>query len=161
MPPEPGARRCDSSSVNTPHLARISYASALRSAPSRAELDALLSAWRRDNARRGVTGLLLHHAGSVFQVIEGFPEVVIRLFDAIQRDPRHTGITKLTEELLCRRGFGDWSLGHGRIAPADLGSLPSLQRCLDPAFRYSQCDPLTAEALVAAFTTGPWRRSIV
>jgi hypothetical protein len=28
-------------------------------------------------------------------------------------------------------------------------------------FCYSHCDEAMAEALVAAFTTGPWRRSIV
>jgi len=31
---------------------------------------------------------------------------------------------------------------------------------LDPSFRYWQCDAGMAAALVSAFTTGPWRRSI-
>ena len=144
----------------TPHLARIGYASALRDVLPRGELDALLSVWRRRNAEHGVTGLLLHHAGSVFQVIEGFPEDVVHLYEAIARDPGHHFIARLIHEAATERSFGDWSLGHGRVAAADLAALPELRPLLDPAFRYWHCDETLACALVAAFTTGPWRRSI-
>ena len=145
----------------TPHLVRISYASALCDELGPGELGALLSIWRRRNAERGVTGLLLHHTGSVFHVIEGFPEVVVRLYDAIAADPRHRQVAKLTEEATSHRGFGDWSLGHARVTATELGALPELRPILDPAFRYWRCDAVMAEALIAAFTTGPFRRSIV
>lgn len=147
--------------MNTPHLARIAYASALCDEPRRGELDALVSAWRRHNAQHGITGLLLQHAGSVFQVIEGFPEDVVRLYEAIARDRRHHCVTQLIHEPASQRWFGDWSLGQGRITASDLGAIPALRSFLDPAFRFWHCDPVIAEALVAAFTTGPWRRSIV
>ena|SRR5689334_10277100 len=147
--------------MNTPHLARIAYASTLCDAPSRADLEARLSTWRRRNAQRGITGLLLQHAGSVFQVIEGFPEDVIRLYEAIARDPHHRMLVKLIHEQASQRWFGDWSMGHGRIAASDLAAIPELRPCLDAGFRFSHCDPGMAAALVSAFTTGPWRRSIV
>ncbi|HEY6173454.1 MAG TPA: BLUF domain-containing protein [Kofleriaceae bacterium] len=147
--------------MNTPHLARIAYASALYDAPSRAELDALLSTWRRRNARHGITGLLLQHAGSVFQVIEGFPEDVVRLYEAVARDATNGMLIKLIHEPASERRFGDWSMGHGRVTASDLAGIPELRPILDAAFRFWRCDPMMAEALVAAFTTGPWRRSIV
>lgn len=147
--------------MNTPHLARIAYASALRDPPSRAALDALLSTWRRRNAERCITGLLLDHAGSVFQVIEGFPEDVVRLYEAILRDRRHHSIVTLVHDAACRRCFGDWSMGHGRLTLSELSTIPELRALADPGFRFTQCNPAMGEALIAAFTTGHWRRSIV
>jgi hypothetical protein len=147
--------------MSTPHLARIGYVSAVPEYPSRAELDSLLSGWRRKNAQRGITGLLLHDAGSVFQVIEGFPEDVVRLYEAIACDPRHRFVAKLVHLPVCERAFGDWSMGLGRATAADLAAAPALRSFADPAFGYAHCDELMAEALLDAFTTGPFRRSIV
>jgi len=146
--------------MRTPHLARIGYASALCEFPSPADLDAQLSAWRRCNAEHGITGLLLYDAGSTFQVIEGFPEDAVRLYEAIARDPRHRMVARLIHEAATERAFGDWSMGLGRVTSHELAAVPALQAFADPEFRYWHCDEAMAEALVAAFTTGPWRRSI-
>jgi hypothetical protein len=147
--------------MRTPHLSRIGYVSALCEQLSSDELEALLSAWRQRNAEHGITGLLLHDAGSVFQVIEGFPEDVVRLYEAIARDPRHRSFARLLHEAATERAFGDWSMGLGRVTGRELAVVPALRVFADPGFCYSSCDELMAEALVAAFTTGPWRRSIV
>lgn len=142
------------------HLTRIGYVSALEEPWGRAALDAHLSDWRRRNAQRGITGFLLHHAGSVFQVLEGFPEVVRGLYDAIARDRRHHFLARLIDEPIAAREFGDWSMGYGRVTGTDLGSLPGLRAFLDPAFRYWHCNEDMAGALVRAFAAGPWRRAI-
>jgi len=144
----------------TPHLARIAYVSAVQGDLPRGALDALLSTWRRCNAERGVTGIFVHHAGSVFQVLEGFPEDVESLYQAIAADPRHRFIARLISEPIAQRSFGDWSMGQARVTGHDLGALPALRAFLDPAFRFWHCDQAMAQALVAAFSTGPWRRSI-
>jgi hypothetical protein len=143
------------------HLARIVYASATPSDVPRAQLDALLSAWRRQNASRGVTGFLLYHRASVFQVLEGFPDVIQGLYEAIARDPRHRFVVKLIDEPIADRGFGDWSMGHARLTSAELGAPGRLAPFLDPAFRYWHCDEDMARDLIAGFVTGSWRRSIV
>jgi hypothetical protein len=147
--------------MRTPHLARVGYVSALCDYPSCAELEALLSGWRRRNAEHGITGLLLYDAGSVFQVIEGFPEDVVRLWEAISRDPRHRFLARLVHQATTERQFGNWSMGLGRITGRELAAVPGLEAFDGPDFRYWQCDEAMAEALIAAFTTGPWRRSIV
>jgi hypothetical protein len=144
----------------TLHLARIAYVSATPCELSRSELDTMLSRWRRLNAERAITGFLLYHRASVFQVLEGFPDVVQALFTTISHDPRHRFVAKLVDEPIAQRSFGDWSMGNARVVRTDLGALPELRPFLDPAFRYWHCDEAMARALLAGFTTGPWRRSI-
>jgi hypothetical protein len=144
----------------TPHLARIAYVSALRSEVSRGELDALVSAWRRNNAQQAVTGFLLVHRDSVFQVLEGFPDVVRALYTTISHDLRHHFVAKLIDEPIALRNFGDWSMGHARLVRSDLAALEPLRPFLDPAFRYWHCDEAMARMLLTAFATGPWRRAI-
>jgi hypothetical protein len=142
------------------HLARIAYASATQSEVSREQLHTMLSTWRRLNAKRGVTGFLLYHRESVFQVLEGFPDELAPLYETIARDPRHHFVAKLVEESIDQRSFGSWSMGHARVVRTELGILPALRAFLDPAFRYWHCNEPMARALIGAFTTGPWRRSI-
>jgi hypothetical protein len=131
----------------TLHLARIAYASAMPADLAPTEISSLLSRWRRDNARQGITGLFLYHRASVFQLLEGFPDVISELYELIARDPRHHFVAKLIDEPIADRSFGDWSMGHARLAN-------------DPNFRYWHCDPAMAGDLVTGFATGPRRRSI-
>ena len=146
--------------MSTPHLARIGYVSALDRELPRGELDAQLSGWRRLNARRGITGFFLGHRESVFQVLEGFPGVVHELYETIARDPRNRFVAKLVDEPIMRRSFGDWSMGNARLVRTELADSELLRPFFDPSFRYWHCDEDQARALISAFTTGPWRRSI-
>jgi hypothetical protein len=136
--------------VHAAFLARIAYASAMSSELSRPQLDALMSTWRRQNASRGITGFVAVHGARVFQVLEGFPDVVAAVYEAIARDPRHRIVAKLIDEPIKTRGFGDWSMGQ--IRSAARGQAPVVERTPTPA---------GARALVAELTTGSWRRSIV
>ena len=142
------------------HLTRIVYASATCEELARDELDAMLSTWRRLNAGRGVTGFMLYHRASVFQVLEGFPDTVGPLYDSIARDPRQRLVAKLIDEAIAERAFGDWSMGYVRLVSAGAVTVPLLRPFIDPDFRYWQCDEATARQLVTAFANGPWRRSI-
>jgi hypothetical protein len=126
----------------------------------------MLSAWRRLNAERAITGVLLHHDASVFQVLEGFPDAIAALYAAIARDGRHA-VTKLIDEPIASRSFGDWSIGHARVvgepgrARGGAAGVPaSLRPFVDPGFRFWHCDEAMARTLVGGFTTGPWRRAI-
>lgn len=146
--------------MSTAHLNRISYASATHAELSRGELDTMLSAWRRLNARRGITGFLLYDRGSIFQVLEGFPEIVSELYGHIASDARHHHVVKLTDEPRTHRSFGDWSMGLARATAADLGAVATLRVLAAPTFRYCDGDPAMASALIQAFTGNPWRRMI-
>jgi hypothetical protein len=146
--------------MSTAHLNRIAYASATHTELSRGELDASLSAWRRLNARRGITGFLLYDRGSVFQVLEGFPEIVEEVYAHIARDPRHHAVVRLAAEPRSHRSFGDWSMGLARATAHDLGALPPLHQLAAPAFRFCDGDPAMAAALIETFSRNPWRRMI-
>lgn len=144
----------------TPHLALIAYASELRAPLPRPQLDRLLSEWRVANARRGITGFMLQHGDAVVQAIEGFPEDVIVLYEAIERDPRHRNIVQLAHRPITKRWYGDWSMGLARATPADLAAIPGLAGFDTAAARYWELDDLRAEALLEAFRDGYWRRTI-
>lgn len=64
---------------------------------------ALLPTWRQRNWRDDITSVLLHDQGSLMQLLEGPVGQVTRLFDAIQRDPRHRGLTVLVAEAAAHR----------------------------------------------------------
>ncbi len=146
--------------MSTAHLNRIAYASATHAELTRGELDTMLSAWRRLNARRGITGFLLHDRGSIFQVLEGFPEIVAELYAHIAGDARHHHVVKLADEARTHRSFGDWSMGLARATAQDLGAVAPLRALADPAVRYCDGDPAMAAALIQTFSTNPWRRMI-
>jgi hypothetical protein len=79
------------------------------------ELLALLETARRNNSRRGVTGLLLYYDGSFIEIIEGRRETVEWLFaEKISKDARHHGITKLISGFEPQRSFPSWSMGFVR-----------------------------------------------
>ncbi|MEO7734118.1 MAG: BLUF domain-containing protein [Kofleriaceae bacterium] len=146
--------------MSTAHLNRIAYASATQAELSRGELDTMLSAWRRLNARRGITGFLLHDRGSIFQVLEGFPEIVSELYDHIASDARHHQVVKLVDEPRSHRSFGDWSMGLARATAHDLGAVATLRVLAAPTFRYCDGDATMAAALIQTFAGNPWRRMI-
>jgi hypothetical protein len=146
--------------MSTAHLNRIAYASTTHTELSRGELDTSLSAWRRLNARRGVTGFFLYERGGVFQVLEGFPEIVEEVYAHIARDPRHHGVVKLVDEPRTHRSFGDWSMGLARATIADLATAPTLGRLASPTFHYGETDAALAAALIHTFSGNPWRRRI-
>ena len=141
-------------------LARIAYASATAPELSRETLDVALAGWRARNAARGISGFLLYHRASVFQVLEGPPGVLQPLYSAIAHDPRHRFVAKLIDEPIATRAFADWPLAEARIAHGDLAGIGVLRPFRDPAFCYWHCDAAMARELVDGFARGPWRRAL-
>lgn len=76
----------------------------------RAELLSILTAARRNNARLGITGALLYNAGNFAQILEGPLANVQRIFETIQRDPRHSDVAVIQSEFTDARQFPDWAM---------------------------------------------------
>jgi hypothetical protein len=89
----------------------IIYASAATVPFSSSDLRKLLTVARANNAKLDVSGLLLHHAGSFLQVLEGEEDVVESLFEKISRDARHGNVYVLKRGVIEARGFGEWRMG--------------------------------------------------
>ena len=96
----------------TDNLHRLIYVSAARDEMSTQELDGLLAIARRNNTAASVTGLLLYHDGSFFQVLEGPKDAVMRIFSTIERDPRHGRVIVLQTKTAEARAFPNWSMGY-------------------------------------------------
>ncbi len=100
-------------------LAYFSTASAGRTA---SDLAPILLASRRNNLRRAITGMLVCNKGNYLQMLEGERNSVTALFDVIQQDRRHTGVTIIFQQPTVLRDFPDWTMGFH-----DLDSQPPLR----------------------------------
>lgn len=76
-----------------------------------AEVNRILDASRRNNARDGITGALLFSDSCFAQVLEGRSEVIHAVFERIQLDPRHRDTVVLGCER-AEREFGGWSMAY-------------------------------------------------
>ena len=92
-------------------MLQLVYISTARAALSAAEHEAILVSSRRNNARCGVTGLLVVGGRRFLQALEGPDSAVLETFARIQADPRHFALVRLTCGPIAETGFGDWSMG--------------------------------------------------
>lgn len=98
----------------TPTLYRLVYYSRNRipGTPTEvaAEVERILQASQRNNARAGITGALIFNAGIFAQVLEGARRAIEITFERIQRDARHGDVQVLAFEAAADRGFPSWSM---------------------------------------------------
>lgn len=155
------------SSLNTPNLEKnvelvqCIYCSA--SAPGafgRNELPELLEECRTNNAKCDITGILLYHNQSFFQVLEGDRSVVEALFEKVASDSRHTRVTRIILEPISERTFADWTMGYPRISRKELSDIPGLNDFFGRACSYLELGEGRAKTLLAAFKEGKWRMSL-
>ena len=97
-------------------LVRCIYASRATKSVGEPTLDAILKQSRRNNAKRGVTGMLCFSGGIFLQVIEGGRAEVSRLLATLYRDERHSDIELLAFEDITERQFSNWTMGQVNIA---------------------------------------------
>lgn len=75
------------------------------------DVDDIVAASHRNNARHGLTGLLVFGNGVFFQVLEGPKTQLLRLMDTLQKDPRHKNIVVFSEmEEFEDRIFPSWDM---------------------------------------------------
>lgn len=90
----------------------VVYSSSASHPFSEQDLAALLRQSRANNARDGLTGLLMHRDGRFLQLIEGPDGAVERRMAAIESDDRHGGVRVLLEDEVEQRRFPDWTMGY-------------------------------------------------
>lgn len=66
---------------------------------------------RENNARLGLTGVLLYGPEHFLQCLEGDAAQVTRTFRTIAEDPRHDDVALIAVRDVPRRTFADWSMG--------------------------------------------------
>jgi hypothetical protein len=143
-----------------PALVHLIYASAATRPIEEEEILQLLSGARRHNHEIGVTGMLLYSEGSFFQVLEGEATVVEELFEMISRDGRHERITRIIQETIHDRAFGDWSMAYTGATPEQLGAIEGLNDFFAEGTCLADIDAGRAKKLLKAFSAGRWRQSL-
>ena len=104
------------------------------------ELAELLAKSRVNNARSGLTGMLLYKDGNFMQVLEGEAAAVGALEAKIAADPRHRGMITLLRGELLTRDFSDWSMALRDLNSAEVRAQPGFSEFLNV--------PLTSAAFV-------------
>jgi Sensors of blue-light using FAD len=104
-------------------LIQCVYASAAARDFKTQELAELLKVARENNAKLGLTGMLLYAEGSFFQVLEGQADVVDALYAKIERDPRHDQMTLIIKEPIPKRHFDEWTMGFYKVSRAELAGM--------------------------------------
>lgn len=107
-------------------LKRLTYVSRFAKPFSESELEKLGELSAKNNKDIDVTGVLMTSGGVFFQVLEGPPEAVDRVYSAIAEDTRHTHLVVLELEMdVAARNYPDWSMktidldasSHVRLLP--------------------------------------------
>lgn len=100
-------------------IRRILYQStATTDFPSPEDHRILETAWHH-NGKMGVTGYLLRSRTHYFQVLEGASDVLDDLLGLIDKDPRHEGMTIISNEDLAERQFDNWAMGYHMVTEAE------------------------------------------
>lgn len=95
-----------------PAVFQVFYVSRAATAFDDAEVQSIVQASRRHNARLDVTGCLLFSGHCFAQLLEGAQPVVSALARRIAADPRHVGVRLLSETHRDERDYADWAMGY-------------------------------------------------
>jgi hypothetical protein len=112
-------------------LHEIVYVSAPHPELEEEDVADVLAAWRIDNARRGVTGVLLRTRGAFIHALEGPTEAVVQAFARIAASSHHRLVSVARRKTIRTRRFGAWSVGYKDLTDvedADLDGLASVIR---------------------------------
>jgi hypothetical protein len=74
------------------------------------DIRALASRSSANNKSKNISGVLLYHDRTFFQILEGPESNVLALYDLIQRDRRHYGAFALYDGVIQRRNFSNWGM---------------------------------------------------
>ncbi|MCY0094128.1 BLUF domain-containing protein [Hoeflea ulvae] len=94
---------------------RMLYVSGASRPMGERDIDAILAVSRDNNARAGITGMLLWADGVFIQILEGETGAVRRLAARIEQDPRHRNFMVMIEQKVAARAFSDWSMGFRQL----------------------------------------------
>lgn len=143
-----------------PNLIHHIYTSAAQDEFTPDELLRILEQSRRNNGPLGVTGMLLHCAGTFFQILEGRPDTVESLFQKIIGDPRHGGVTTIVREAIHKRSFPEWTMGFAEVSASELATLAGTNDFFGAQACLTALDSNRSKKLLTAFTQGRWRRNL-
>ena len=97
-----------------------------------AGISEILSVSRLKNPEAGITGALLYNDGYFAQILEGPANVLGRLVNSIQADPRNSNFTLALDGPAAERYFPDWSMAFGAV-----GEHPAISAAISAVLSHS------------------------
>lgn len=97
-------------------LLRLVYVSTAARPLGADDLEAIARTSERNNAARGITGLLLYGGTRFYAVLEGPRRHLFARMEAIIIDPRHRDLRIIREEDIAAQRFANWSFGRIPVA---------------------------------------------
>lgn len=104
------------------NIRRISYASRLSANSGAVSPDVLrdiLDASVRNNAKVGVTGMLLCYRGTFLQILEGADSAVEFIYRRVKTDSRHHNLKTLSDQMVSSLSFPKWAMCGKNVTAAD------------------------------------------
>lgn len=102
------------------------------SAPTRPmsvdDLMDILNKSRENNARLGISGMLLYTGEWFIQVLEGDEKVIDEKVVEIKKDPRHKDFRVLERKKISVREYSEWTMGFKRVDKNEVRDVPGLNR---------------------------------
>jgi len=92
-------------------MRRIMYVSEAAAPMRKMDLRSINFTSSTNNAKIGVTGLLMYSAGNFMQALEGRSAAVGEVLERIRLDERHVKLRVLIDEQDQERIFGSWAMG--------------------------------------------------
>lgn len=108
---------------------QLVYLSFARQEINHEGLTDILEVSMRNNARDGITGVLMYHDRIFFQILEGEAGAVRKCYDRVAQDDRHGIISLISDTSAVKRSFSSWLMGYAgpdRIGQYTKHSLPGL-----------------------------------
>ena len=90
------------------------------------DLSAILQKSHQNNAKTGITGVLLYVRGSIIQVLEGEKAALEALYKRIEQDRRHVEVAQVLNRPIARRLFANWSMGYETITTRQFEEIKSI-----------------------------------
>jgi hypothetical protein len=138
-------------------FSQLVYVSLATKPFSQVDLTKLLVNARTRNTTVGVSGVLLHQAGSFLQVLEGEPDAVEAIYARVAKDPRHRSVLMLLRQSVVERNFNDWSMGFIDVA-GKAKLLPGFRAGM--TFSDLAGDPTTLMKMVSEYRAGRWHPNV-
>jgi uncharacterized membrane protein (DUF373 family) len=95
------------------------------------DLMEILNKSRDNNARLGISGMLLFTGDWFIQVLEGEEKIIDDKVAQIKKDPRHKDLRILERKKISMREYAEWTMGFRRVDKSDVRDLPGLNKFFD------------------------------
>jgi hypothetical protein len=123
---------------------------------AREELVRLLRKSRANNARNGITGMLLYKDGNFMQILEGEQAAVVETYARISGDRRHRNQIVLLRGEEDERQFPEYKMGFYDLNSPEVHGLPGYSEFLNSPLTGKEFDgdPSRSRKLLLTFKRG-------